>query len=471
MRRTKIVCTIGPASSSREVLDGLVGAGMDVARLNFSHGTREEHGRTLERIRGAAAEEGRPVAVLQDLGGPKLRVGAIEGGPVDLEPGSRFVLTLREVAGSSSEVRIDLPDLPREMRAGDRILLADGNLELSVEETTEEDVVTRVVVGGSLSGHKGIHLPNRSLGRPSLTDKDREDLAFGLRAGVDFVALSFVRAEADIHQARELMKELGREVPIVAKIEKHEALENIGAILAAVDALMVARGDLGVETPLEKVPLVQKRLIRMAHRAGKPVIVATQMLRSMTENPRPTRAEVTDVANAILDGTDAVMLSEETAVGTYPVDSVRMMDRIALDTEQELPYGLWEQRTGEYVGLSVPEAVAHASCTLTGDVGARAVVVLTSSGATARLVAKYRPERPIVGITPSLETFRRLALVWGVRPVLAEDEPGREEVAGFAAAEALKTGLVGEEDLVVITAGVPMGTPGGTNLIRVCRCG
>lgn len=466
MPRTKIVCTIGPASRSPEKLEHLIAAGMNVARLNFSHGSHEEHEEVIVRLREIAARLGRPLAILQDLAGPKIRIGEIATGTVHLQADARFILTTEAVPGDAHRVSITYPALPRDVRPGDTLLLNDGALELSVEETREDEVICRVVVGGPLSSHKGINVPTRSLRVPSITEKDRDDLAFGLERGVDYVALSFVRSSADVLQARRLMAERGRIVPLIAKIEKHEALAHIDEIIEVVDGIMVARGDLGVETPLEKVPLVQKMLIHKCNRAGKPVITATQMLRSMVNNPRPTRAEVTDVANAILDGTDAVMLSEETAVGKYPVEAVQMMVRIAEDAESGFPFSAWTSRLEPGEPVSLPEAVSRAACALAENIRARSIITFTQSGSTARLVAKYRPRPPILAPTPLEETYRRLALIWGVIPILSETTQTTDEMMEKAFAAARRAGLVKRGDTVVITAGVPLGIPGTTNLIK-----
>jgi len=466
MPKTKIVCTIGPASRSPETLAELIAAGMSVARLNFSHGSHSEHAAVISDLRRLSAELGRPVAILQDLGGPKIRVGPIAGGTVMLETGSPFTLTSRRVPGDAGEVSISYPALPRDVRRGDALLLADGAIELRVTGVTAQDIKCRVIVGGPLSSHKGINLPSRSLPLPGLTDKDERDLAFGIRQKVDYVALSFVRSAEDILRAKRLMAKRKCDIPLVAKIEKHEALDNIGEIIPLVEAVMVARGDLGVEIPLESVPGVQKWLISRTNASGKPVITATQMLRSMVENPRPTRAEVADVANAVLDGTDAVMLSEETAIGRYPVESVRMMARVAEDAERIFPHADWARRRRGDSGKSLSEAVAHSACNLADEIGAAAIISFTQSGLTARLVAKYRPGCPILALTPLPETQRRLSLVWGVTPVMASGLKTTDEMINRAFEAARKSGLAKRGQKVVITAGVPLGVPGKTNLVK-----
>jgi pyruvate kinase len=464
MRRAKIVCTIGPASRAPETIDRLVADGMDVARLNFSHGTHQQHAAALDAVRNSAARRGRAVAVLQDLAGAKIRCGEIAGGSVPLESGATVTLTPRAVLGSAREIPVNDPDLSARVRPGDPVLLADGELELSVVESRGADLVCRVVVGGVLSSHKGLNLPSRSIDAPSLTEKDREDLAFGLALGVDYVALSFVRSARNVLEARHFAKERGASVPWIAKIEKHEALDGIDGILEAADGIMVARGDLGVETPLEHVPALQKLLIAKANRAGKPVITATQMLRSMVENPRPTRAEVSDVANAILDGTDAVMLSEETATGRYPVEAARMLARIAEDAERAPRSSSPALDADQRVGL--PDAIADAACRLAEDIGAAAIIASTHSGTTPRLVARFRPRRPILAPTAVEDTYRRLALVWGVVP-LKISEPASEGSLAEALARARDSGFLRAGDSVVIAGRPPGSAPGPANSIRV----
>jgi len=466
MPRTKIVCTIGPSSRSPETLRRLAEAGMDVARLNFSHGRHDEHAAVLADVRRISEEIGRPIAVLQDLGGIKIRIGEIAGGAVRLEPGAPFTLTRRAVPGDAHEVSLDYPDLASNVHPGDALLLSDGDVELRVEAVDAADIRCCVVAGGILSSHKGIHLPHRSIAAPGLTPKDRNDLAFGIAQGVDYVALSFVRSAADVFEARRFLDQHRASIPLIAKIEKHEALVRIDEILAASDGLMVARGDLGVETPLEHVPLLQKMLIDRANRAGKPVITATQMLLSMVDSPRPTRAEVGDVANAILDGTDALMLSEETAAGRFPAEAVATMRRIAEDTEAAFPFEAWMRRFEDKSLQSLPEAVAGAACELAEHIGAAVIVAWTESGATARLVARHRPRRPILALSTVPSTARRLALVWGVIPLVAEGGPDTDAMLERAPGLAASLGLLKSGERAVITAGIPMGVAGSTNLIK-----
>jgi len=464
-RKTKLVCTLGPATSSPEAIRGLVDAGMDVARLNFSHGSHEEHATRIEALRRIEEEVGRPVAVLQDLGGPKIRVGPIAGGSVRLEPNQRFTLTSRPVPGDDREVSISYAGLPGEVRAGVPVLLADGLIELEVVETTATDIHCRVLAGGTLGAHKGINLPSETLSVTAFTEKDRADLEFGIERGVDLVALSFVRSASEIADVRRIIEARGARIPVIAKIEKHEALERIDEILDASDGCMVARGDLGVEIALERVPLVQKSIIRRARTLGRPVITATQMLTSMVESPRPTRAEAADVANAVLDGTDAVMLSEETAVGKHPVRAVETLDRIARAVEPELPCVDALSPKDESPG--VPGAISGAVCYLAEALDVAAIVVPTESGTTARLVARHRPGKPILAFSPARETVHALQLSWGVVPSLLSPSADTDRVIGDCIVAARTAGHVQSGDTVVVTAGVPIRTPGTTNLIRI----
>jgi pyruvate kinase len=438
---------------------------MDVARLNFSHGTQAEHLEVITAVRRIAHRLGRSIAVLQDLAGLKIRIGEMASGSVTLEAGAPFILTTRQVLGSRQEVSVDYPLLTEDVRPGDTLLLSDGDLELEVISTTEEDVYCRVVMGGTLASRKGVTLPTRSITVPTVTDKDRDDLAFGLRYGVDYVAQSFVRTAADVLEVRGMIQDHGSTAPLIAKIETHDALTNIDEIIDSVDGVMVARGDLGVAIPLETVPRLQKMLIGKANRAGKPVITATHMLRSMQDSPRPTRAEVADVANAVLDGTDAIMLSEETAIGRFPIEAVTTMAAIAADVESTFPFDAWIHRFA--TGGPLPEAVARAACIMAADIDAAAIVTCTQSGGTARRVARYRPRAPILAPTPHAESYRRLALVWGVTPLLNQSQSTTDELIDGALGAALASTRVQRGDTVVITAGVPVGRPGMTNLIKV----
>jgi pyruvate kinase len=467
MRRTRIVATIGPASESPERLEALIEAGVDVVRLNFSHGTREEHGRVAEAVRDIAGRTERPIGILGDLAGPKVRTGPVENGPVTLESGQSFVLTTEDVPGDAHRVSLTYKELPADIQPGDTLLVADGEIELKVESETPEEIRTRVVVGGDLDSHKGINVPSRSIHAPIMGEKDKADLTYALGHGVDYVAVSFVQNADDIREIRSVAEAAGKNAALIAKIEKRAALDNIDEIIEVVEGLMVARGDLGVEIPIEQIPKVQKMLIEKTNRAGKPVITATQMLRSMVDNPRPTRAEVTDVANAILDGSDAVMLSEETAVGSYPEEAVRMMARIAEETETIFPFDAWTSRFADGRKLRPEAAVAHSACQIADDVRASAIITFTQSGYTARLVAKHRPRQRILALTPEPETYRRLALVWGATPILTGPQDRIGDVERVAVEIARNSGHVKPGDPVVITAGYPLAVPGTTNLIKI----
>jgi pyruvate kinase len=439
---------------------------MDVVRLNFSHGTQREHGQTIQKVRKLARQQGKNVAVLQDLAGPKIRIGKIKNDVIELKPGENFILTSREVLGTEKEVSVSYSDLPRQVKPRDTLLLADGALQLSVIKTSPFDITCRVIIGGTLTSHKGVNLPTRTLELQALTEKDREDLNFGIDKGVDVVAISFVRKASDALSVKKIMNQRKVSIPIIAKIEKHEALDHIDEILDVVDGAMVARGDLGIETPLERIPMVQKMLIRKAIRLGKPVITATQMLRSMVSSPRPTRAEATDIANAIFDGTDALMLSEETAVGNYPVESVRMMAKIAKATEQEFPYDSF-QRIDGLSREQIPDAVSLGACFLARKVDAKAIITPTESGLTARLVSRHKPLHPIIALSPNQATIRRLALSWGVIPLPVTRFRDTDDMLSKATRKAKETGIVKPGDRIVLTAGLPIGIPGITNMIRI----
>jgi pyruvate kinase len=472
MRRTKIVCTIGPASADGEQLDRLAAAGMDVARLNFSHGTHAEHAEVIQRIRQGDERWGRPIAILQDLQGPKVRLGTFgEGGGarVDLVPGQRFTLTGRQVVGTSEQASVTHPEYLREVRAGDRIWMDDGMIQLAVEETDGTDVHCRIVVGGRISDHKGISLPRMQLPASPLTAKDREDLRFGVQHGVDFVAVSFVRSAADISDVRRFLHELGADVPIVAKLERQEVLGNLPGILTMVDAVMVARGDLGVDVPLEEVPHIQKEVIRQARAAKVPVIVATQMLESMVTHVRPTRAEVSDVTTAIFDGADATMLSAETATGRYPVEAVEVMARIAERAEQASLRVETARPRREGVGF--PEAISDAAATAARVLSPRAIVAFTQSGFSARLISQERPDVPIIALTPFAEVRRRLALSWGVSSRLIRKVETTDDMIEEVEATLLGDGTVRVNDVLVIISGSPMWVTGSTNLLKLHRVG
>jgi pyruvate kinase len=467
MPRTKIVCTIGPASESPAVMRGLIRAGMDVARINFSHGDHATHARSIATLRQVAEEEEeRSVAVMADLQGPKLRVGDIEGGPIELRDGDVVTLTARAQPGATDEIPVPHPELLRILRPGQTVLLDDGRLELVVARVGQGSVKCRVVAGGPLTSRKGISVPGAALSFSALTPKDRDDAAFALQQGVDFFALSFVRRSADVRELRQFLKGRGAGVSIIAKIEKPEALSDFDAILAEADGIMVARGDLGVETPAEEVPFHQKAIIRACNQAGKPVITATQMLQTMIEHAHPTRAEASDVANAILDGTDAVMLSGETAIGRYPVEAADMMATICANAEDHLPYGRM-LHDESHVHATITEAISCAAVEIASEVNARAIVTATMSGMTARMVARHRPSVPIVAVTPNPATLFRLALVWGVVSVQVAEFGTTDDMVEMMVQSAREQGSVAWGDPLVLTAGIPFGSGGETNMLKV----
>lgn len=465
-RKTKIVSTIGPASESPGILENLIRAGMNIARLNFSHGTHEEHLRKIKAIREIADRLGEPVAILQDLSGPKIRIGKVKEGGAELKVGEEILLTSREMLGDGKVFSVSYPSLPGEVKSGDKILLSDGTIELEVLKQTDEDIQCRVIVGGILTSHKGINVPTGTLRISAFTSKDREDLLFGIRSGVDMIALSYVKEGPDIEKVREVLKNESADLPVIAKIERKEALENIDAILRHSDGIMVARGDLGMETPLERIPTVQKMLIRKANALGKPVITATQMLRSMVESTRPTRAEVTDVVNAIYDGTDAVMLSEETAIGSFPVEAVQMMSKIARAAEEQFPFEQFLEKGGDG-SPGVPQAISHAASFLSEKVRAVAIVVPTESGSTARWVSRLRPRQPILALSRHLRTVRFLNLCWGVRSFLVPEWKDTDDMLERSKGIPKDLEMASAGDRIVIIAGVPIGIPGTTNLIKV----
>jgi pyruvate kinase len=460
--RTKIVCTLGPASSTREVISALMDAGLSVARINFSHGTHEAHARTIALVRQLAAERHRPVAILGDLQGPRIRIGDLEK-PVTVAPGDEIVLCDEE-ACSGTDLPVTYTDIARDVHVGDRILIDDGLIELVVLDIKAQRVITRVLHGGEIRSHKGMNLPGVQVSAPSITEKDRADAKFAVEQGLDYVALSFVRRADDLAALRAL---LPKDVLVIAKIEKDSALDDIENIIRAADGVMVARGDLGVELPFEEVPLVQKRLIRLANQLGRPVITATQMLESMVEHPRPTRAEASDVANAILDGTDAVMLSAETALGQYPELAARAMHRIIAEIEKRGISQRREERKAGLIGASTEETIAVATRAAAVLLGAPLVVVFTKSGFSARIVASQRPEVPILGFTPVERTYNQLALIWGVIPALSPQIDTYAEMFEAARKEILQRGLAKQGDRVLVTAGVPFDVPGTTNLVKV----
>jgi pyruvate kinase len=473
MRRTKIVCTIGPASAAPDDLDRLVKAGMDVARLNFSHGTHAEHAEVVRRVRDGESRWGRPVSILQDLQGPKVRLGTFGpggGARIDLEVGKPFTLSATPVEGSATVSAVSHPEYLRELKVGDEIWMDDGMIQLKVEETSPAAVRCRVAAGGRISDHKGISFPHVPLPVSCLTPKDREDLRFGITQGIDFVAVSFVRSAADIAEVRKFLHEQGAELPIVAKLERQEVMNNLSGILTMVDAVMVARGDLGVDVPLEDVPHIQKEVIRQARLAKVPVIVATQMLESMVTHLRPTRAEVSDVATAIFDGADAIMLSAESATGRYPVEAVEVMARIAERAEQVTLRMDVPRKHGEGA-VGFPEAISDAAATAARVLKARAIVAFTQSGFSARLISQERPDVPIIALTPFAEVQRRLGLSWGVSSRLIRKVETTDEMIEEIEATLLGDGFVRVNDTIVIISGSPMWVTGTTNLLKLHRVG
>jgi pyruvate kinase len=473
MRRTKIVCTIGPASSSTEELDQLVNAGMDVARLNFSHGTHAEHADVVRRIRDGESRWGRSISILQDLQGPKIRLGTFGpggGARIDLEIGKPFTLSATPVVGTAEQSSVSHPEYLRELNVGDEIWMDDGLIQLKVEKISPAAVTCRVVAGGRISDHKGISFPRVPLPVSCLTAKDREDLRFGIGQGIDFVAISFVRSAADIAEVRKFLHEQGADLPIVAKLERQEVMNNLPGILTMVDAVMVARGDLGVDVPLEDVPHIQKEVIRQARLAKVPVIVATQMLESMVTHLRPTRAEVSDVATAIFDGADAIMLSAESATGRYPVEAVEVMARIAERAEQAT-LRLEHPRRQADGAVGFPEAISDAAATAAHILKARAIVAFTQSGFSARLISQERPDVPIIALTPFAEVQRRLGLSWGVSSRLIRKVETTDEMIEEIEATLLGDGFVRVNDTIVIISGSPMWVTGTTNLLKLHRVG
>jgi pyruvate kinase len=472
MRRTKIVATIGPTSSTPEMMGRMLTAGMDVARLNFSHGSFADHAARIAALRETARLAGRPLTILQDLQGPKIRTGTLEGGrPVSLRAGEQFTITTEEIIGTAQQVSTTYTALPHDVQPGDRILISDGLIELRVRASSGARVTTEVVFGGELREKQGINLPGVNVSSPALTQKDAADLEFGLSQGVDFVALSFVRRASDIDEIKRRIAAAGRATPVIAKIEKPEALADLAAILEKVDGLMVARGDLGVEMAPEEVPVVQKQLIEAANSAGKPVITATQMLDSMIRNPRPTRAEASDVANAIIDGTDAVMLSGETANGAFPIESIEMMSRIAEVAEAS-------GRHGDTTGVSrwhvehladMASAISSAACAIVQILPVRGIVAFTKSGRTAQLVSKQRPLVPIFAFTPEPEVYRRLNLVWGVVPMMVDYVDRLDDLSDRVTERLLYAGYAERGDQVVMTGGHPIAAHGATNFVKVIQ--
>lgn len=467
MRKTKIICTIGPASESEEKLRELMKAGMNVARFNFSHGTHEEQKVKFERVDRVRKELNLPVATLLDTKGPEIRLRDFEGGKVELTAGQTFTLTTEEVMGTSARASITYKNLMNDINIGTTILIDDGLIEMTVEDIKGEDIVCHVINGGFISNHKGVNVPGAVLSMPYISETDRGDILFGIEMGFEFLAASFARTGEDILEIKQILKEHGSNMKIIAKIENMQGIQNLEEILNVSDGIMVARGDMGVEIPLEEVPVLQKKMIKMAVSQGKHVITATQMLESMIKNPRPTRAEATDIANAIYDGTTAIMLSGESAAGQYPVEAVQTMARIAEYAERDIDYRSRMNRFAAEVKTDITTAIAFATCNTAMDLGASAIITVTMSGFTAEAISRYKPGCPIIGCTMNPRVYKQLNLLWGVSPILIKMEETTEELFGDAVAESKRAGYVKKGDIIVITAGVPLGITGKTNMIRV----
>lgn len=468
MRKTKIVCTIGPSSESLDNIKKLITAGMNVARLNFSHGDFEEHGARITTIREASAELGKSIAILLDTKGPEIRTGKLKEEPIELVQDELITLTTEEILGDKDRLSITYSDLPGDVEVGSTILIDDGLIGLTVVDIQGTEIKCRIVNGGTIKSKKGVNVPGVNISLPGITEKDANDIVFGIEQGVDFIAASFVRKASDVLEIRQLLESHNAShIQIISKIENQQGVDNLDEILEVSDGLMVARGDLGVEIPAEDVPLAQKRMIEKCNRVGKPVITATQMLDSMQRNPRPTRAEASDVANAIFDGTDAIMLSGETAAGKYPVDSVLTMSRIAEKAESALEYREIFIKQSNAQQTTVTEAISQSVANSALELDAKAIITSTETGYTARMVSKYRPKAPIIAVTTEDKTMRRLALNWGVTPVKGIVASSTDEMFDKAMKGGIDSGIVKEGDLVVITAGIPLGRSGSTNLIKI----
>lgn len=467
MRKTKIICTIGPSSESEERLKELMLAGMNVARFNFSHGTHEEQKIKYERMVKVREELNMPVAALIDTKGPEIRLRDFEGGKVELKAGQTFTLTTEEIMGNSDKAAISYKNLKNDIEVGSTILIDDGLIEMKVEEITKKDIVCRVINGGFVSNHKGVNVPGVVLSMPYISDVDRADIEFGAEMGFDFLAASFARTKEDILEVRKILDAKNSPMKIIAKIENMQGIENVEEILEVADGIMVARGDLGVEVPLEEVPVLQKRLIKKAVAKGKHVITATQMLESMMKNPRPTRAEATDIANAIYDGTTAIMLSGESAAGLYPIEAVNTMARIAECAEKDIDYRARMYRFGVEGHSDTTTAISFATCSVAMDLNAAAIITVTLSGFTAEMVARYKPDCQIIGCSTNPQVCRQMNLLYGVKPLAIDNEYSADVLFVHAAEEAKKAGYVKSGDTVVITAGLPLGVAGKTNMIRV----
>ena len=472
MKKTKIVATIGPASESEEMLRDLFKQGVNVCRMNFSHGDHAEHKVRMDRVKKVREEMGLPIAIMLDTKGPEIRLGDFKDGVVEIQQGQEFTLTTRDILGDETIIGVTYKDMPKDVEVGGIILIDDGLVEFRIKEITDTDIIMEALNGGTLKNHKGVNVPNVNINLPALTEKDISDIKFGIENDVDFIAASFVRKASDVNDIRRILEENGGlNIDIISKIENQQGLDNIAEIIHVSDGIMVARGDLGVEVPTEEIPLIQKDLIRMCNKAGKPVITATQMLDSMIRNPRPTRAEVTDVANAIIDGSSAVMLSGETAAGKYPLEAVRTMYNIAINTENSLDYKEMLKVRSIDNEITTTNAISKATVNTASDLGAKAIITATSSGYTSKAISKFRPRAPIIAATTKKSVVRKMALEWGVYPVLAPESKSTDEVIELSIKSSLDAGFVDEGDLVVITAGIPVGLAGTTNMIKVHTIG
>lgn len=466
-RRTRIVCTIGPATGTASVIERIIRAGMNIARLNLSHGSHDIHAQYIHTVRRVSQRLGIPVAILIDLPGPKYRIGRLKGGQVTLKRGARLTLTVRDIEGDAALLPVNLPNLPRDVKTGDTILLDDGAMQLRVLGKKGDEINCRVTAGGLLIERRGLVVPGMLTSVPFITDALRVDIDFAVQQKPDYLAISFVSRADDVSEVKAILSEHNTDIPVVSKIERVQAVKDFDDILAVSDGIMVARGDLGVDIPLEKVPLIQKEIIHKCNRAGKPVITATQMLESMINTARPTRAEVTDVANSILDGTDATMLSGETSIGKYPVQSVKTMAKIARETERTLPYAHLLTERSTWIERKTDELISYSACHTADSLKAVAILAFTQSGSTAKRVSKYRPRVPILALTPSKEVSGRLLLHWGVFPFQIEGASSLDGLFASAARLARDTGVAKPNDLIVITGGVPIGIAGATNLLKV----
>jgi len=467
IKKTKIICTLGPSTDKPGILESLLEAGMNISRFNFSHGSHEEQGMRIGMLRTASKQLNKNIALLLDTKGPEIRLGKFVNGKIQLKIGQAFTLTSKEILGTVKMASVNYKSLPQEVAAGNTILLSDGLVSLHVDDVIGDEIITTVQNSGEISDRKRVAVPGVSLNLPFLSEEDKADILFGVNQDMDFIAASFVQCAADIIEIRKLLEDANGQMEIIAKIENAEGVKNIDEILKVADGIMVARGDLGVEIPAEEVPIVQKILIEKCNKAGKPVITATQMLESMMINPRPTRAEASDIANAILDGTDCIMLSGETASGCYPVETLQTMVRIAMRTEESLKYNTLLLSKGMTLQNTTTDAISHATVQIAYELNAAAVITATEHGHTARMVSKYRPQANIIAVTPHEKTLRRMMLFWGVQPVLGVTTKNSDEMVQNATAKSVEQGLVNEGDLVIVTAGVPAGMSGTTNMIRV----